>query len=186
MAAAPLRGRPRLRPFDFGWGFSRASIAVASREMCSTRWPSFVRAIRSYGTDSATSTTVPFLAAPCSRRARPLPANSAKARENVASLGSPPPLQPHSRLSMAAVNLKALDHQCPRRRNVEHCLGDERARQRCAGLLGSFYLATRIGKKSLDAQQFQDRDEDLSARPLSRALAPEPGEELLKGVPVIG
>ena len=40
--SSPLRGRPRLRcfgfaPFGFGRGFSRASIAVASREMCSTR-----------------------------------------------------------------------------------------------------------------------------------------------------
>ena len=49
--SSPLRGRPRLRrrfgfaAFGFGAGFSRASIAVASREMCSTRWPSIVRAI---------------------------------------------------------------------------------------------------------------------------------------------
>ena len=40
--SSPLRGRPRLR-FGFGVsgslgaGFSRASIAVASREMCPTR-----------------------------------------------------------------------------------------------------------------------------------------------------
>ena len=48
--ASPLRGRPRLRrfgfaAFGFGAAFSRASIAVASREMCSIRWPSIVRAI---------------------------------------------------------------------------------------------------------------------------------------------
>ena len=69
--SSPLRGRPRLRrrfgfaAFGFGDGFSRASIAVASREMCSTRWPSIVRAI----------------SVSCRRLARPLSANSEKARE---------------------------------------------------------------------------------------------------------
>ena len=57
---APLR----LAAFGFGAGFSRASIAVASREMCSTRWPSIVRAI----------------SVSCRRLARRLSANSEKAR----------------------------------------------------------------------------------------------------------
>ena len=46
--SSPLRGRPRLR---FGFtasgglraGFSRASIAVASRDMCPTKWSPMVR-----------------------------------------------------------------------------------------------------------------------------------------------
>ena len=99
--SSPLRGRPRLRrsfgssAFGFAAGFSRASIAVASREMCSTRWPSIVRAI----------------SVSCRRLARPLSANSAKARENVASLGSrPPPFQPQ-RPAQPAVNLKTLDQR---------------------------------------------------------------------------
>ena len=97
--SSPLRGRPRLRrrfgfaAFGFGAGFSRASIAVASREMCSTRWPSIVRAI----------------SVSCRRLARPLSANSEKARENVASLGSrPAPLQPHSRHSLPSTSRRSI------------------------------------------------------------------------------
>ena len=96
--ASPLRGRPRLRrfgfaAFGFGAGFSRASIAVASREMCSTRWPSIVRAIN----------------VSCRRFARRLSANSEKARENVASLGSrPAPLQPHSRHSLPSTSRRSI------------------------------------------------------------------------------
>ena len=96
--ASPLRGRPRLRrfgfaAFGFGAAFSRASIAVASREMCSTRWPSIVRAI----------------SVSCRRLARPLSANSEKARENVASLGSrPAPLQPHSRHSLPSTSRRSI------------------------------------------------------------------------------
>ena len=96
--ASPLRGRPRLRrfgfaAFGFGAAFSRASIAVASREMCSTRWPSIVRAIN----------------VSCRRFARRLSANSEKARENVASLGSrPAPLQPHSRQSLPSTSRRSI------------------------------------------------------------------------------
>ena len=79
--------------FGFGAGFSRASIAVASREMCSTRWPSIVRAI----------------SVSCRRLARRLSANSEKARENVASLGSrPAPLQPHSRHSLPSTSRRSI------------------------------------------------------------------------------
>ena len=125
----------------------------ASREMCSTRWPSIVRAI----------------SVSCRRLARPLSANSEKARENVASLGSrPAPLQPHSRHSLP-VNLKTLD-QAARRRNVEHGLGYEGARQRRAVLLRPPYLAAEVGQKSLDPHQFQNRDEEArSARPSGQA-----------------
>ena len=83
----------RSAAFGFGAGFSRASIAVASREMCSTRWPSIVRAI----------------SVSCRRLARPLSANSEKARENVASLGSrPAPLQPHSRHSLPSTSRRSI------------------------------------------------------------------------------
>ena len=85
---------PGIAPaFGFGAGFSRASIAVASREMCSTGWPSIVRAI----------------SVSCRRLARPLSANSEKARENVASLGSrPAPLQPHSRQSLPSTSRRSI------------------------------------------------------------------------------
>ncbi len=53
-------------------GFSRALIAVASREMCPTR----------------RSSSVLSIGASCGRLGKALPANSAKARENVASLGT--------------------------------------------------------------------------------------------------
>ena len=83
----------RSAAFGFGAGFSRASIAVASREMCSTRWPSIVRAIN----------------VSCRRFARRLSANSEKARENVASLGSrPAPLQPHSRHSLPSTSRRSI------------------------------------------------------------------------------
>ena len=124
--------------------------------MCSTRWPSIVRAI----------------SVSCRRLARRLSANSEKARENVASLGSrPPPLQPQSRRS---VNLKTLD-QRPRRRNVEHRLGDEGARQRRAVLLRTPYLAAEVGQKSFDPHQLQDRDEELVALPQRAQIALELG-----------
>ena len=67
-----------------------------------------------------------------------------KARENVASLGSRPPAAPAAQPAKPAVNLKALD-QRPRRRNVEHRLGDEGARQRRAILLRTPYTAAEIG-----------------------------------------
>ena len=82
--SSPLRGRPC-------WRLGRAArldrllapvTAVASREICPTRWSFRVRAI----------------SASCRRLASALSANSAKPRENVASLGSrQTPLQPHSR-----------------------------------------------------------------------------------------
>ena len=97
-APLPCGAAPRLRrfgfaAFGFGAGFSRASIAVASREMCSTRWPSIVRAI----------------SVSCRRLARRRSANSEKARENVASLGSrPAPLQPHSRHSLPSTSRRSI------------------------------------------------------------------------------
>ena len=63
-------------------GFSRASIAVLSREICPTK----------------RSACVSWINASCNRDGKALAANSAKARENVASLGtSPARCQPHSR-----------------------------------------------------------------------------------------
>ena len=76
--SSPLLGRPRLRFCFLGFavfsGFSRASIAVASREMCPTRRSSWVL----------------LMSASCMRPGKALPANSAKARETVASLGIAP------------------------------------------------------------------------------------------------
>ena len=153
--ASPLRGRPRLRrrfgfaAFGFGAGFSRASIAVASREMCSTRWPSIVRAIN----------------VSCRRLARRLSANSEKARENVASLGSrPAPLQPHSRHSLPSTSRRSISARVVGM--SKHRLGYEGARQRRAVLLRPPYLAAEVGQKSLDPHQFQNRDEQLVAPPI--------------------
>ena len=172
--ASPLRGRPRLRrfgfaAFGFGAGFSRASIAVASREMCSTRWPSIVRAIN----------------VSCRRFARRLSANSEKARENVASLGSrPAPLQPHSRHSLPSTSRRSIR---PRVVGMSNTALAMKARgQRRAVLLRPPYLAAEVGQKSLDPHQFQNRDEQLAALAHRAKLALEPREQLLlKGVPVI-
>ena len=143
--SSPLRGRPRLRAFfgfaAFGAGFSRAAIAVASREMCPTRWPSIVRAI----------------SVSCSRPARPLSANSAKAREKVASLGSrPTPLQPHSRHSLVSTCRRSI--RGPGRRNVEHWLGYECTRQRRTVLRRPTHKAVNVGQMSLNAHQLQNRE----------------------------
>ena len=105
--ASPLRGRPRLRrfgfaAFGFGAAFSRASIAVASREMCSTRWPSIVRAI----------------SVSCRRFARRL-----SARKRPATTA---PLQPHSRHSCRQ------PQDALARRNSNTAFGYEGARQRRA------------------------------------------------------
>ena len=95
--------------------------------------------------------------------------------------GTAPAAQP----AKPAVNLKTLD-QAARRRNVEHGLGYEGARQRRAVLLRTPYLAAEVGQKSLDPHQFQNRDEELAALAHRAELALEPREQLLlKGVPVI-
>ena len=142
--SSPLRGRPRLRrfgfaAFGFGAAFSRASIAVASREMA--RWPSIVRAISAHG-----------------RLARPLSANSEKARENVASLGSrPAPLQPHSRHSLPSTSRRSIR---PRVVGTSNTALAMKARASAdAVLLRPPYLAAEVGQKSLDPHQFQNRDE---------------------------
>ena len=95
--------------------------------------------------------------------------------------GTAPAAQP----AEPAVNLKTLD-QAARRRNVEHGLCYEGARQRRAVLLRPPYLAAEVGQKSLDPHQFQNRDEQLVALAHRAKLALKPREELLlKGVPVI-
>ena len=96
----------------------------------------------------------------------------------------PPGTAPAAKPAEPAVNLKTLD-QAARRRNVEHGLGYEGARQRRAVLLRTPYLAAEVGKKSLDPHQFQNRDEEPVALAHRAQLALEPREELLKGVPVI-
>jgi hypothetical protein len=82
-----LRVRPRWRFFFSGVaifsGFSRPSIAVPSREMLPARRSSWVVAV----------------SVSCRRLGGALLANSAKARENVASLGTAPGRsQPRERL----------------------------------------------------------------------------------------
>ena len=95
--------------------------------------------------------------------------------------GTAPAAQP----AKPAVNLKTLD-QAARRRNVEHGLGYEGARQRRAVLLRTPYLAAEVGQKSLNSHQFQNRDEELVALAHRAKLALEPREQLLlKRVPVI-
>lgn len=89
------------------------------------------------------------------------------ARKSAAAAPAAKPAKP-------AVNLKALD-QCPRRRNVEHCLGHEDARQRRAVLFRTAYPATKIGKQCLDPYQFQNRIEELVALPPSNLFAVEQG-----------
>ncbi len=96
--AAPFFGRPRLRFAVLGagagvTGFSRASMAVASREMCPTRRSLWVLLIR----------------ASCTRLGKALAANSAKAREKVLSLGTAPARsQPHSRRSPASAASRSI------------------------------------------------------------------------------
>ena len=158
--ASPLRGRPRLRRrfgfAAFGAGFSRASIAVASREMCSTRWPSIVRAI--------------------SAHADGWPDGSRRVRENVASLGSrPPPLQPHSR--QPAVNLKTLDQGASSERRTRPWLG---ARQRRAVLLRTPYLGGSREAVSQPAPVPEPRRRARSARPSGRARPPASGTTLVE------
>ena len=100
------------------------------------------------------------------------------AREPAATAPAAQPPEP-------AINFKTLD-QRSRRRNVEHGLGDEGARQRRAVLLRTPDLAAEIGKKGLDPHQLQDRNEELVALPHRSELALKPREQLLlKGVPVI-
>ncbi len=94
--SSPLRGRPRLR-LGFGSGaglsdfagFSRASIAVLSREICPTK----------------RSEWMSWISASCNRDGKALAANSAKARENVDSLGtSPARYQPHKRRNVLSAD----------------------------------------------------------------------------------
>ena len=172
--SSPLRGRPRLRrrfgfaAFGFGAGFSRASIAVASREMCSTRWPSIVRAI----------------SVSCRRLARPLSANSEKARENVASLGSrPAPLQPHSRHSLPSTSRRSIRPRVVGTSNTALAMKARASAARSSS--EPPYLAAEVGQKSLDPHQFQNRDEQLVALAHRAKLALEPREQLLLRVPVI-
>ena len=173
--ASPLRGRPRLRrrfgfaAFGFGAGFSRASIAVASREMCSTRWPSIVRAI----------------SVSCRRLARRLSANSEKARENVASLGSrPAPLQPHSRQSLPSTSRRSIRPRVVGMSNTALAMKARASAARSSS--GRPTWPRKVGQKSLDPHQFQNRDEELVALAHRAKLALEPREQLLlKGVPVI-
>ena len=114
----------------------------------------------------------------CRRFARRLSANSEKARENVASLGSrPAPLQPHSRHSL---NLKTLD-QAARRRNVEHGLGYEGARQRRAVLLRTPYLAAEVEEPQPAPVPEPRRRARALAHRAELALQPR----LVEGVPVI-
>ena len=110
-AASPFLGRPRLRGAVAGagctfsgalphdallerlTGLSRASIAVASREMCPTK----------------RSLWVYRMSASCTRAGRLLALNSAKARENVLSLGNPRLLsQPHKRRSTASAASRSM------------------------------------------------------------------------------
>ena len=87
--------------------------------------------------------------------------------------GTAPAAQP----AKPAVNLKTLD-QAARRRNVEHRLGYEGARQRGTVLLRPPYLAAEVGQKSLDPYQFQNRDEQLVALAHRAKLALEPREQI--------
>ena len=115
----------------------------------------------------------------CRRLARPLSANSEKARENVASLGSrPAPLQPHSRHSLR-VNLKTLD--LVGTSNTALAMKARASAARSSSRTP--YLAAEVGQKSLDPHQFQNRDEQALAHRAKLAL--EPRQLLLKGVPVI-
>jgi len=98
-AGSPFFGRPRLRFDILGagcaglTGFSRASMAVASREMCPTRRFLWVLSIKASWT----------------RPGKPLAANSAKAREKVLSLGtSLLRSKPHSRRSVASTASRSI------------------------------------------------------------------------------
>ena len=148
---------------------SRASIAVASREMCSTRWPSIVRAI----------------SVSCRRLARRLSANSEKARENVASLGSrPAPLQPHSRHSLPSTSRRSIRPRVVGTSNTALAMKARASAARSSS--GRPAWPREVGQKSLDPHQFQNRDEQLVALAHRAKLALEPREQLLlKGVPVI-
>ena len=72
-------------------------------------------------------------------------------------------------------NLKTLD-QRPRRRNVEHRLGDEGARQRSTVLLRPPYLAAETGEQCLRPEPAQDCDEKLVALAQRAQIALEPRE----------
>jgi len=83
-----------------------------------------------------------------------------------------------------SVKLGALDRH-PRRRNIEHGLGDEGTYQRRADLLRPPCLTAKVGRKTLDPQQLQNRDEELFALARRAELALEPREQLqLKGVTI--
>ena len=92
------------------------------------------------------------------------------ARKPAATAPAAQPAEP-------AVDLETLD-QRPRRRNVEHGLGYEGARQRRAVLLRTPYLAAEVGQKSLDAHQFQNRDKELVALAHRAEFALEPREQI--------
>ena len=119
----------------FGAGFpSRAAIAVGSREMCPTRWPSIVRAI----------------SVSCSRPARPLSANSAKAREKRLAR-KPADTAPAAQPAQPRINLQTLD-QGPGRRNVEHGLANAAP---APTLRRPPHKAVNVGQMSLNAHQRQ-------------------------------
>ena len=161
--ASPLRGRPRLAPL-------RLRCLRLRRRL-------LPRIERRIPRDVLDKMAILPRRVSCRRLARRLSANSEKVRENVASLGSrPAPLQPHSRHSLPSTQ----DARSGRaRRNVEHRLGYEGARQRRAVLLRTPYLAAEVGQKSLNPHQFQNRDEELVALAHRAKLALKPRDNNL-------
>ena len=59
------------------------------------------------------------------------------------------PSRPSARQTHFSVDLRTLDRR-PRRRHIEHRLGDEGARQRRSVLLRTPYSATEVADKSLN------------------------------------
>src|ERR1022692_3237835 len=175
---SPLRGRPRLcLGFGFGAGlsdfagFSRASIAVLSREICPTR----------------RSACLSWINASCNRDGKALLLNSAKARENVASLGtSPARCQPHSRRNVLSTDSISINSRVVGKLNT--AFRDKGScqcrtfRQRAPGQAGP------AGQERLDPGHAKNADQ-LPVMFVQRATGRvvEPGQKFLLNVePVCG
>src|SRR3954468_8074640 len=136
---ASLRGRPRLRGGGATGaaggsglvGFSRASIAVLSRET----WP------------TRRSVWVFWISAACSREGKALLANSAKAREKVASLGtSLARCQPHSCRNVLSLASRVISRRVVGKLNTALAT---KARARAARSAGG--RPTRTGQEGSNA-----------------------------------
>jgi len=152
-----LRGRPRLRggggfsggggsslpPFDLFWtGFSRASISVASRAIAPIMRPPSARSISAAWTLSGSS--------PC--------ANSANARENVASEGTCERRSKAEDAPQGLVDVEALDQRAGGG-NAQDRFGDESPGEGATVLGRPARPSGRVRNEGFEADHVERGDE---------------------------